>query len=112
MTIFRTYPKYSDKYALSYCLSAIRMQFDQGYTAISITIMGSQISFTQVLDTMLLDFFFYLITFFSKCQKNQINKILELFKIILIRIYRQSVQLAKIYFSIYLSLLLLSFFET
>ena len=36
------------------------------YTAISIT-FGSQNLFTQVLDTMLLDLFsFYLITFFSK----------------------------------------------
>ena len=53
--------------------------------------MGESNLFTQVLDTMLLDFFFfYLITFFSKCQKNRINKILELFKIILVQIYRQS----------------------
>ena len=27
-----------------------------------------------LLDTMWLDFFFYLITFFSKCQKNRIDK--------------------------------------
>ena len=56
-------------------------------------------------------FFFYLIKFFSKWQKNRTNKILEFFKIILVQIYRHSVQLAKIYFflfSIYLSLLLFS----
>ena len=48
---------------------------------------------------MLLDFFsFILLHFFSKCQKNRIDKILELFKIILVRIYRQSVQLANLAF--------------
>ena len=31
-------------------------------------------------------FFFYFITFFSKCQKNRINKILEVFKIILVQL--------------------------
>ena len=62
---------------------------------------GSQKLFTQVFDTMLLDFFFfYLITFFSKCQKNRINRIQELFKIILVtlQIYRQSVHLANLAF--------------
>ena len=60
--------------------------------------MGCQNLFTQVLDTMLLDFFFfYLITFFIKCQKNRINKILELFKIVLVQIYRQFANLAFIY---------------
>ena len=83
------------------------------YTAISITIGESKI-FTQVLDTMLLDFFFYLITLFSKhgkCQKNRINRILELFKIILVtlQIYRH---LYILLICIYLSLLLISFFET
>ena len=70
--------------------------------------MGSQNILSQVLDTMLLDIF----PFFSKCQKNRKNKILELFKIILVQIYGNLYKLLKyiFLFSIYLSLLLFSFF--
>ena len=111
MIIFRIYPKYSDKYALSYSLSdLIRV-----YTAFSITVGESKFIHPRFRYNVVRFFSFILLHFFSKCQKNPIDKILELFKIVLVQIYRQSVQLAKIYFlafSIYLSLITNFVFET